>query len=218
MLIIGAGGYGREIYNMAPFCQGYGEEWDIKGFLDDTPDPLQGFEGYGPIVGKIHDYQPQDDDCFTCAIGSVAGKRECVHTLLAKGAEFLNLIHQEVTINRNVVLGQGCIISKDCIIGSDATIGSFVTLQIGCMIGHDSKVGDWCHLHPRVFMGGRSTLHAGVHIGYGAFVHPDKVIESDATIAAGAYVYRNVKSGTTVIGNPATVFYSIKKRETKGIE
>ena len=188
---------------MAPDCVGYGIEWDVKGFLDDTENPLGGFDGYGMIVGKIHEYVPQEGDVFICAIGSVPGKRECVQTLLSKGAEFINLVHVDASISRNVSMGIGCIVGKGCMISCDITIGDFVTLQAGCVLGHDVKVGDWCHFHPRVFMGGKSIVSDCVHIGYGAFIHPKRRVGEKAMVGAGAYVFTNVPEGRTVIGNPA---------------
>lgn len=207
LLIIGAGGFGREIYNMASYCMGYGVDWVVKGFLDDTEEPLGKFEGYAPVIGPIHGYVPQADDVFICAIGSVQGKRACVEHLLAQGAEFINLVHKTATFGQNVKLGRGCIIQMEARISSEISIGDYVTIQDQCMIGHDARLSSWSHLHPRVFMGGKSCLGEGSHIGYGAFIHPGKTIGSDATVAAGAYVFRNVKPGTTVIGNPATTLH-----------
>lgn len=207
LLIIGAGGFGREIYNMAPDCKGYGVDWDVKGFLDDTPDPLGGYDGYGPIIGKITEYSPQSDDVFICAIGSVPGKRKCVECILSKGGVFINLIHKSVSPGRNFLVGHGCIVQQGAIISCDISIGNFVSIQEECLLGHDAQIGDWCHLHARVFMGGFSTLQKGVHVGYGAFVHPKKTVGEGATVAAGAYVFRNVKSGITVIGNPAMTLH-----------
>ena len=34
LVIIGAGSYGREIYNLALECKGYGTDFIIKGFVD----------------------------------------------------------------------------------------------------------------------------------------------------------------------------------------
>jgi UDP-3-O-[3-hydroxymyristoyl] glucosamine N-acyltransferase len=36
LIIIGAGGMGREIYDLAMFCKGYNKEYVIKGFLDNS--------------------------------------------------------------------------------------------------------------------------------------------------------------------------------------
>ena len=35
LIIIGARGYGREMYHLATQCREYGREWEIKGFIDD---------------------------------------------------------------------------------------------------------------------------------------------------------------------------------------
>ena len=53
LIIIGAGGMGRSLYNMAVGSLGYGEEFDIKGFIDDDTTKMDGFENYSPIVGTI---------------------------------------------------------------------------------------------------------------------------------------------------------------------
>ena len=44
LLIIGARGWGREVYGMLPSCLGYGTEFQVKGFLDDKSDALDKFE------------------------------------------------------------------------------------------------------------------------------------------------------------------------------
>ena len=43
LLIIGARGYGREIYNFAIDSKGYGTEFTVKGYLDDKVSALDGF-------------------------------------------------------------------------------------------------------------------------------------------------------------------------------
>lgn len=110
LLIIGAGGFGREIYNARSSFRGYNEEFDIKGFLDDTEAPLHGCPGYPPVVGTIMGYVPQDDDVFICALGSVRGKQVCSRSILERGGEFISLIHKKCSISRNVNIGKGCII------------------------------------------------------------------------------------------------------------
>ena len=50
LLIVGAGGFGREMFGAAREAVGYGTEFDIKGFLDARADALAGFQGYPPVV------------------------------------------------------------------------------------------------------------------------------------------------------------------------
>ena len=84
LIIIGAGGMGRSLYNMAVGSLGYGEEFDIKGFIDDDTTKMDGFENYSPIVGTIRDYRPEEDDIFICSLGTVATKMKCTNSLLEK--------------------------------------------------------------------------------------------------------------------------------------
>ena len=68
LIIIGARGWGREVYAHAQYSHGYLEDYDIKGFLDDKADALDGMNGYPPILGSVEDYKPQSDDVFICAL------------------------------------------------------------------------------------------------------------------------------------------------------
>lgn len=203
LVIVGAGGFGREIYNMIPSCKGYGEEYVIKGFINDIQDALDTFDGYAPIIGTIKDYVPEQDDVFICAIGDVAGRKFCVNHLLTKGAKFISLIHNNATFSRNSTIGVGCIIGRNVSISCDCSVGDFSILQSECMVGHDSKIGDFCQFHPRVFVAGRVSIGNDVHVCACAIIHPNKTIGDGATIGGGAFVIRNVKEKQTVYGNPA---------------
>ena len=206
LVIIGAGGFGREVHNMAPFCRGYGEEFVIKGFINDITDALDGFEGYAPIIGTIKDYMPREDDVFICAIGDIAGRKKCVNMLLERGAEFINLVHRTAGRDRNTAIGKGCILGIRVGISCDCKIGDFTILQDECLVGHDTVIGDFCQLHPRVFIAGKVSLGDDVHVGPYALVHPGKKVGDGATIGGASFVIRNVKSGSTVYGNPAKLF------------
>lgn len=46
LLIIGARGFGREVYDLAMDCVEAGADFYIKGFLDDKKDALEGLGEY----------------------------------------------------------------------------------------------------------------------------------------------------------------------------
>ena len=46
LIIIGARGFGREVYNLYLDCRRNDPELVCKGFLDDKADALDGYEGY----------------------------------------------------------------------------------------------------------------------------------------------------------------------------
>ena len=52
LVIIGAGGMGRTFYSNALESVGYGNEFVIKGFINDYPS-LGNFQNYPAIIGTI---------------------------------------------------------------------------------------------------------------------------------------------------------------------
>ena len=43
VIIVGAGGFGREVYNYVEDCIKAGAQWQIKGLLDDNPHALDSY-------------------------------------------------------------------------------------------------------------------------------------------------------------------------------
>ena len=203
LIIIGAGGFGREIYWSAKESIGYGTEFDIKGFLDPDEHKLDGFEGYPPILGYEETYIIEEDDVFACAFGEVKLKKKCCEKILAKGGHFQTLIHKDAYVSEKAVLGQGCEILALARIHCDVTIGDFVTVQPYAVLGHDVKVGNWCHINDYSDCGGATKIGNEVTIHTHSFVLPGLSVGNGATVGAGSIVIRNVNENTVVFGNPA---------------
>lgn len=203
LLIIGARGYGREVYNLFLECSNSLEDTCCKGFLDDKNDALLGFPNYPPIISSVEDYEVETDDVFICALGDVSYKKKYAEIILNKGGKFINLIHPTAHIGINTKLGVGCIVGYNANISCDITIDDFVTIQPFAALGHDVKVGKWCHLNAFCFLGGKVEVGEQSTIHTGAIIVPSKKVANNSIVGAGAVVIRNVKSGKTVFGNPA---------------
>ena len=72
LIIIGVGGFAREVYWNAQNSLGYGVDWDLKGFLDgDIRLPEEEYEKLDmPVLGNVNNYDINKDDVFICAIGT----------------------------------------------------------------------------------------------------------------------------------------------------
>lgn len=203
LYIIGARGFGREVYNLFLKCEPSLGDITCIGFLDDKVDVLDQYEGYPPIVSSVESYQPKPNDVFVCALGDVRYKKKYVEIIKSKGGKFISLIHPDVEIGMNTAIGEGCIVRTQASISCDITIGDFVTIMGYSVLGHDCKVNNWSHLGAHSFLGGYSevgelaTLHPGVRL------LPHKKVGNNAIVGAGSVVLRNVKDGTTVFGIPA---------------
>jgi len=203
LIIIGARGFGREIYNIATQCKEYQKEWIIKGFLDDKLDSLDEFVNYPKIISSVEDYEVQKEDVFICALGDVKYKKKYVSLIMVKGGKFVNIIHPTSIISNNTKLGLGIIICPFTYISNEVIIGNFVTIQSPCAIGHDVKIGEYCQINALSFFGGFSKLEDGVTINPGSMILPKKVIGENSTIGINSSVIGNIKPNKTVYGNPA---------------
>ncbi len=205
LVIIGARGFGREVYNWALQCEAYKKEWIIKGFLDDNTAALDGFANYNvPILSSVEDYQIQDGDVFICALGSPKFKEKYSSIILEKGGEFINLMRPMIVMNStNVKLGKGVIISSFCGISNDTIIGDFVTIQGFSALGHDIKIGNYCQINSYTHIGGYCEIGDNVTIHPGAIILPHVKIGNNSTIGAGSVVLKKVEEGVSVFGNPA---------------
>ena len=203
LLIIGARGFGREIFAAAQDCIGFGTAFTIKGFLDDNPHALDTTPGYPPIIDSVEHYQPTDNDVFVCALGDPKWQKHYADIMLEKGGQFINLIHHTAAIGKNTTLGIGCIILGDVGISCDITIGDFVTCQSRVLMGHDVIIGNHCHIGSLSHLGGHVQVGNSTTIHPGAIILPRVKIGDQCVIGAGSVVIRKVKDGDTVFGNPA---------------
>lgn len=204
LVIIGSGSYGREIYHLAQGCNGYDTEFIIKGYIDNLYIEV-GFDGYPPIIGRVDDYIPQEDDVFVCAIMDVDVKKKYVESILNRGGKFINLIHHTVSIWGTPQIGVGCIICNNVQISCEVVLGDFVTIQSLSLLGHDVVIGDYCHLNAQTFYGGKVIVGEQATVNTGAIIHPGVKIGAHSVIGAGSVVLRNVKENVTMFGNPAKV-------------
>jgi sugar O-acyltransferase (sialic acid O-acetyltransferase NeuD family) len=203
LLIIGARGYGREVYDLAKQCTGYNTEYTIKGFLDDKSDALEVFDNYPQIISSVEEYQIQKNDVFVCALGSIQWKKHYTEIILSKGGQFINLIHPSVILNTNAKIGMGLIIFMYVNISNDCIIDDFVTIQGYVGLGHDTKIGKWSHLNSFSFTGGFVVLEEEVCLNTRATLLPNIIVRKGAVVGAASLVIKNVKENTTVFGVPA---------------
>lgn len=202
LIIIGAGGLAREIYDLAKVCYAHDVNFKIKGFLSKEPSNIEEL-GYPKVLSNSANYEIQDGDVFFCAIGDVNRRKIVTERILAKGGVFINLIHPTANISPSVNLGTGVAIKSYCVISSDVHIGDFSFLQSSVIMGHDVKIGKFCQINSFSFFAGYVEVGDCVTINAGAKMIQNVKIEDEATIGMGSVVLSKVKKGTTVFGMPA---------------
>lgn len=202
LIIVGAGGMGRTIYDMARENAVYEKEFVIKGFIDDNLNSLDGFENYPPLLGTISDYEIRPNEIFVCSIGGNS-RRACMESVINRGGEFMTMIHPSSRIGTNVHIGKGCYVGAFTTIAADAYIDDYNFIQSHTIIGHDVHIGKWNRIDSYVLCVG------GIKIGDGCMIHTNAVLNHNVEIGNGAhvgacsFVINSVPEGASVFGNPA---------------
>jgi len=202
LIIIGAGGMGRTLFDIARESMGYGEIFDIKGYLDDNTHALDNYDNYPPVIGTIAGYDIQKDDVFTFSIGGDS-RRKCIESLLERNAEFINLIHKTARIGTNVAIGVGNIIAAYTTLGADSCIGDYNLIQSYSVIGHDARIGSFNRIDTQVMCVGGIRIVDQVTIHTSAVINHNVTLGNESKVGACSFVLRNVKEGVTVFGIPA---------------
>ncbi len=203
LVIIGAGGFGREVLCWALDCEKEQDCWRVFGFLDDNYNALNNFDFSYSIIGTPSEYIPTEEDVFICAIGNPKIKLHICRDMIARGANFINLIHPTCLIGENNKIGIGCILCPRSIITTNITLGNFVTINGYSGIGHDAIIRDGVTLSSFCDVTGNVVLGEGVFLGSHAVVLPSTIVGDYATVGAGSVVVRKVAARATVMGVPA---------------
>lgn len=202
LVIIGASGLAREVFDLAHICYGSNPDFKIKGFLSDGPSQIESM-GYPKVLNTVAGYDVKEGDVFFCAIGNVKDRKKTVEIILAKGGKFINLIHPSSIISPSAKIGTGVAIKAFCSVASDVFISDFTYIQSSVIIGHDVRIGQFCQVNSFSFFAGNCNINNLCTINAGAKLVQKTVVEEEAIVGMGSVVLTRVKKGTTVFGIPA---------------
>lgn len=205
LVIVGAGGLGREVLLLVQQLSAAGADWQVRGFYDDRPPATPTVAGL-PYLGTVADLNATAEPlAVAVAVGSSASRAAVVGRLTSPQLYFPALVHPAVRAapEQRLRLGAGCVVQQACILTCDITLGSFVLLNLGCTVGHDAVLESFCSLMPHANVGGGAHLEAGCYLGTNATVIQQVRVGAGTVVGAGAVVVRNLPAGITAVGVPA---------------
>ena len=203
IVLVGAGGLGREVLNYVLDAIRPSPHLRVKGFLDDNPSALSPDRCDFPVLGSILDYPIEPQDRFVMAIGDCVTRAELIRKMEARGARFITIVHPTAYVASNATVGNGCIVGPFCAIGSEARVGNHVLLTWYSSLAHNSISHSFAVLSPYSTANGAAILEEGVFLGTHAVIHPMIRVGAWSKVASGSVVCRDVPPNCLAMGNPA---------------
>ena len=215
IVIVGAGGLGKEVlWNIIDINKA-SNVFDVVGFLDDNK-KLHGkkINGY-PILGDINWLSNKKKIGCIIAIGDSRIKERVVKKLKNFNVSFPSIIHPSVIMSEFVTVGKGTIIHAGAIIPPDSEIGNFVFINLRSQIGHDCKIKDFVSIMAGVTVTGDTIIEKGAYIASGVTVRDNIKIGKWSVIGIGSAIGNNVKPYSLYLGNPSRLIRKIKDEKSR---
>lgn len=203
LVIVGAGGHGREILDIVRAAQQERRTHDFVGFLDDgLPTGDTSGPHRLPVLGGTELLATLDVE-YLIGVGLPAQRRRVDRAAFAWGRRAASAIHPEVSLGSRLFLGPGLVMAAGARMTTNITTGRHVHLNLNATVSHDCVVGDYVTITPGVNVSGNVRIGDGVWLGTGATVNQGLEIGNDTIVGAGAGVIRDLPPGVTAVGIPA---------------
>lgn len=202
LVIIGAGGFGREVAWLVEEINKVNKEWNLIGFVDDNKE-IKGtlINGY-EVLGNLS-WLAEQELYVVNAIGNPLVKKSMMESLKSSKNKYPVLIHPNVVCSDRVNFGEGSIVCAGNILTVNIEIGKHVIINLDCTVGHDAIVGDYSTILPSVNISGYVNIKECVSLGTGSAVIQGISIGEKTVVGAGSVVVKDLPSSCTAVGSPA---------------
>lgn len=202
IVIVGAGGFGREVAWLIERINAMRPTWNILGFVDDAEwGCVSGWDVLGNTDWLLAYEHPL---AVAVAIGSSDARKSVAEKVMANHRLlFPSLVDPSALTSESVRYGKGCIVCAGAILTVDISLGDFCIVNLDCTIGHDAMLRDYVTLYPSVNVSGAVELGACVEMGTGSQVIQFNAVGAKTIVGAGAVVTRDLPSGCVAVGMPA---------------
>lgn len=209
IVVVGAGGFGRETLDVIEALIAAGEPLHLIGVVDAGPSDadLQRLAVRGvAYLGTETEWMStaRGDERVAVAIGSPEVREAVASRWSSAGfAAVSPLVHPRAVIGSEAALGAGVIIASGVQISTNVSVGRHVHVNPGAIIGHDATLRDYVSVNPGAIVSGNVVVDRGALLGAGSVVLQGLTVGSRAVVGASACVTKDVLTTTTVVGVPA---------------
>lgn len=213
VVIIGAGGHGREVAEIVDHQSRIQGAVTFLGFVVEDFRLIEDVNNGIPLLGDWSWFEGADrhDLAVVCAVGDPEARKRIVERADSAGLPFANAISPLAYISPDAEISPGVMIFPYAVVSAHTFIGDHAIINTGATIGHDTRVGRYATVSPGVHVGGNVSLGEGCYLGVSSSVIQRTSVGSWTVIGAGAVVIREVPDNVTAVGVPAKVIKTRQK-------
>ena len=209
LVIVGAGGFGREALDVHEAMRGAGRHGGLRlvGVVDDAPtaDTLDILAARGvPYLGTITEAIARAGSArLVVAVGNPAIRAGIVADLARAGARWATLVHPASTLGVGSTVGAGSVICAGARIGTHVRLGEHNHLNANAVVGHDAVLADLVSINPAACVSGRVRIGSGTLVGANATILQGLAVGENAVLGAAACLTKDLPAHSTAVGVPA---------------
>jgi len=162
LLILGAGGYGKTIADVARQLGCY----DKIAFLDDIKAGMPGVLG---TCEEFLQFADGDTDVYP-AFGNNSARMDWIEKLFLNDIPVPTLVHPSAYVSPEAVLEAGVTVLPKAVVNTGVTVKEGCIINIGALIDHDTVVEAGCHLAPGAIVKAENRIPAGSKIDSGTVI------------------------------------------------
>jgi sugar O-acyltransferase (sialic acid O-acetyltransferase NeuD family) len=207
IVIIGAGGHGREVAEILHYRSEQDETMPALGFIDEDQSLRDQLIDNLPVLGdwSWFDGVDRSEIAVICASGFSKTRKQMVEKARRYGLSFANAIFPSSYVSPAARIGEGVVICQSGVACRGTTIGDHVIINLGAIVSHDTQLGDYSTLNPGVNLAGNVVVGEGCYLGIGCSVIQGINIGAWTTVGAGTSVIRDLPAHVTAVGVPAKI-------------
>jgi sugar O-acyltransferase (sialic acid O-acetyltransferase NeuD family) len=206
LLIVGAGGFGRETAQAVQASNECGGGWNLLGFLDDDPARWRAsVDGIGIIGGRDEIGRRPGASVVVCTgrPDDYVSRLRIVGELGLPAARYATIVHPAAAVSASSSIGPGCVLLAQVVLTAAVRVGAHVAIMPQVVLTHDDVVEDFATLASGVRLGGSVRVGQAAYLGAGALVREGRSIGSRALVGMGAVVTQDIPAGEVWAGVPA---------------
>lgn len=174
LVILGMGGYGRTIEDVASQTGKY----DPIIFLDDNNRDVR-------VKGKCSEFVDYIDENteFYPAIGDNAKRYRWILNLDCEKAAIATIIHPSAYVSPQAVIGKGTAILPMAVVNTKTVICYGAIINVGAIVDHDCLLGVGVHIAPNAVVKGENMINAFEKIESGIVIETAQFPISKTSLA-----------------------------------